>query len=93
VTISAAAINWASSSSFFKSISANTTFTFSNTTDGQTIVVAITNTSGTATVTWPGTVQWPGGNVPTQTVNGTDVYTFVDILGTIYGSVLQNFST
>lgn len=93
MTIPALAINWASSSSFFKSISVNSAFTFSNTTDGQTIVVVITDTSGTATATFPGTVEWAGGNVPTQTVSGTDVYTFVDVLGTIYGSVLQNFST
>jgi hypothetical protein len=53
--------------------------------------VAVTNTSGSATVTWP-TVKWSGGTAPTQTTNGTDVYTFVDVLGTIYGAVLQAFA-
>jgi hypothetical protein len=93
VTLAGTVINWALSSSFFASISASTTYTFSNTTDGQTIVVAIDNTSGSATVTWPGSIVWPGGNVPTQSAPGTDVYTFVDILGTIYGAVLQAFAT
>jgi hypothetical protein len=88
--ISASAIDWATSQSFSKTLGANTTFTFSNTKDGQTIVVALTNTASNYTVTWP-TVIWSGGAAPTQTIGAkTDVYTFIKIGSTIFGSVVQN---
>jgi hypothetical protein len=88
--ISASAIDWSTGSVFTKSItSTNTTFTFSNISSGQTIVVRITATTGT--VTWP-TVKWPGGTPPTQTVSGTDVYTFVNDGTNTYGSYVQAFA-
>ena len=89
--ISASDIDWNASQTHSKTLSANTTFTFSNATDGQTIVVAITNTASNYTVTWP-TVSWSGGVAPTQTTGAkTDIWTFVKIGSTIYGSVVQNF--
>lgn len=89
-TISASAIDWSLNNTFSKSIgSTNTTFTFSNTTDGQSITVLITATTGT--VTWPST-KWSGGVAPTQTVSGTDIYTFIKVGSTFYGSVVGNFS-
>lgn len=91
VTISALDINWSIAQTFKKTLGANSTFTFSNATDGRTIVVAITNTASNYTVTWP-TVKWTGGTAPTQTVGvKTDVYCFVKIGSDIYGSVIQNF--
>lgn len=91
-TISAVDIDWSASNVFSKTLSANSTFTFSNTQDGQTIVVALTNTASNYTVTWP-TVKWTGGSAPTQTTGAkTDVYTFVKIGSTFYGSAVQNFS-
>jgi hypothetical protein len=54
-------IDWSKSASFTKTLGANTTFTFSNATDGKSIVVAITNTASNYTVTWP-TVSWSGGS-------------------------------
>lgn len=90
-TISASAIDWSLSGTYSKALAANTTFTFSNAVDGKTIVVALTNTASNWTVTWP-TVIWSGGSPPTQTIGAkTDVYTFVKIGSTIYGSVVQNF--
>lgn len=90
-TISALAIDWSTGLVFKKTLGANSTFTFSNTKDGQTIVVALTNTASNYTVTWP-TVSWSGGSAPTQTIGAkTDVYTFIKIGSTIYGSVVQNF--
>ncbi|MCA1590976.1 MAG: hypothetical protein LC734_11465 [Acidobacteria bacterium] len=89
--IPSAAIDWSVSSVFTKTLAANTTFTFSNATDGQTIVVALTNTASNYTVTWP-TVSWSGGAAPTQTIGAkTDVYTFIRIGSTYYGSAVQNF--
>jgi hypothetical protein len=89
--IASTAIDWSLSSVLTKTLSANTTFTFSNATDGQTIVVALTNTASNYTVTWP-TVSWTGAAAPTQTIGAhTDVYTFIKIGSTYYGSAVQNF--
>ena len=92
--IAAAAIDWATGASFSKTLSASTTFTFANSLPGQEIRVAITNTVANYTVAWPAspTLKWSGGSAPTQTIGAkTDVYTFVNIGGVIYGSVVQNF--
>jgi hypothetical protein len=92
--VAATAIDWATGVSFTKTLSASTTFTFANSVPGQQIVVAITNTVANYTVTWPSspTLKWSGGSAPTQTVGAkTDVYTFTNVGGVIYGSVVQNF--
>lgn len=92
VTIGASNIDWSLSNGFFKTIAGNTTFTFSNTQDCKTIVVAVTNT-GAFTAAWPAAVQWRFGTQPTLTVGAaTDVFTFVVINSIIYGSVVQDFS-
>ncbi len=85
--IAALNIDWSLSGTYSKTLSAGgNTFTFSNATDGQMIVVRLTGAA--STVTWP-TVKWPGGVAPTQTASGIDVYTFVKEGSTIYGSVVQ----
>jgi hypothetical protein len=90
--ISALDIDWSLSGTHSKTLGANSTFTFSNMVDGETIVVALTNTASNYTVTWP-TVQWSGGVAPVQTVGAkTDIYSFKRIGSTTYGSVIQNFS-
>jgi hypothetical protein len=84
-------IDWSLGNVFSKTLGAGANaVTFSNTADGQTIVVVLTGAA--STVTWPGGVKWTGGVAPTQTANGTDVYTFVDVGGTFYGSVIQAFA-
>lgn len=88
--ISALDVDWSIAQTFSKTLAANSTFTFSNVTDGRTIVVAITNTASNYTVTWP-TVKWVGGTQPVQTVGAkVDVWTFVKIGSVIYGSAIQN---
>ena len=88
VAVAAASIDWAAGSSFSKTLSANTPFTFANTVSGQSITVAVTNTASNYAVTWPGGIKWPGDLVPTQSTGvQTDVYTFKNIGGVIYGSV------
>lgn len=75
---------------FTKTLSANSTFTFSNLTSGQTIIVRLTNTASNYTVTWP-TVKWAGGAAPTMTVGAkSDVYTFVYDGTDVFGSYVQN---
>lgn len=91
--IAASNIDWSLSYTFRKTLSANTVFTFSNEQDGKTIVVAITNTAGNFTASWPAAVQWANGSEPVLTLGAkTDVFTFVNFNGTIYGSAVQNMS-
>lgn len=87
VTPGALAIDWATGNTFSKTISGNSTFTFSNATDGQTIVFQLT-TTGAFTATFP-TAKWPAGTQPVQTATGTDVYTFIKIGSTVYANVVQ----
>ena len=86
-------IDWAACSTFVSVLVANKTFSFTNSTSGQTIIVRVVN-EGAWTVAWPtsGTnnVMWSGGTEPTQTANATDIYTFVNIAGTIYGAQNPN---
>lgn len=90
--VSASAIDWSTGSVFTKTLAANTTFTFSNSISGQTIVVRLTNTASNWTVTWP-TVRWSGGAAPTMTGGAvSDIYTFVYDGSNIYGSAVQNMS-
>jgi hypothetical protein len=88
-TISASAIDWTSAKYFYKTLSANTTFTFSNVADGLEITLAITNTASNYTVTFP-TADWGSAGAPVQRIGAnTDIYGFVRINGTIYGTVRQ----
>lgn len=93
--ISASSIDWSllgnTGGLYTKTLSANTTFTFSNQTAGQTIVVRLTNTASNYTVTWP-TVKWPGGSTPTMTTGAkSDIYTFIFDGTDIFGSAVQNY--
>lgn len=92
LAISASDIDARNASTFTKTLSANTTFTISNMSDGQEIYVYVTNTASNYTVTWP-TVKWSGGVAPTQTTGAkTDIYRFQKIGADIFGTVSQNHS-
>jgi uncharacterized protein YjiK len=92
ITIPTTVIDWFNGAVHTKTLSANTTFSFANNANGDRITVAITNTASNYTVTWPGGVLWPGGAAPTQTIGAkTDIYSFIQIAGVIYGSVVQNY--
>ncbi len=90
--VAASAIDWALANSHTKTLSANTTFTFSNAIAGQNIVVRLTNTASNYTVTWP-TVRWSGGVAPVMTVGAkSDVYTFFYDGSNYYGSAVQDMN-
>jgi hypothetical protein len=93
-SVSASDIDWSQSNAFGpKTITGDTTFTFSNVRSGQTIVVCTTQDgSGGHNITWP-TVSWSGGTQPppTTTAGKTDVWTFINVGAVTYGSVTQNF--
>lgn len=73
---------------FTKSISANTTFTFANAVASKAQAFAVQLTiSSSAVPTWPASVKWSGGTVPTLG-NGTHVLGFVTFDGTNYTGIL-----
>lgn len=98
VAISGTDIDWTGGASqcqyrqctFTKTLSASSTYTFSNRQAGQTIVVRFTNTASNYTVTWP-TVKWCGSSTPTMTTGAkSDIYTF-NFDGTdVFGCYTQN---
>lgn len=86
-------INWALTTTFSQTLSANTTYAFSGVADGWSVMIAITNTASNYIVNFPGTVKWKGGVTPTQTIGAkTDVWGFVSIGGVVYGNVIPSFN-
>lgn len=80
VAIGANDIDCETGNFFSKTISANTTFTFSNPPASGTafgFVFELT-VSGTRTVTWPAAVEWAGGTAPDAPASGeTDILCFI----------------
>ena len=69
VAIAGGTLDWALGNIFTRSISANTTFSFSNASDGRTIIFQVTNTSASPiTLTWPGNVTNQDTTVPALSV-------------------------
>lgn len=77
VSVAALDINCSSGNYFTKTISANSTFTFSNAPSSvaYSFVLELTHTSGT--VTWPTSVKWPADTAPTLTTGKTHIFVFV----------------
>jgi len=87
--ISGNVINWNVTHQYL-TLTGNTTFTFSNAADTKIIMVYISNASTSYTVTWPAGIKWGINGPPVQTVGtNTDVYTFSQVNGIIYGAVRQ----
>ena len=79
---------------FTKTISSNSTFTFSNVPSGAYgMVVEINNTSGT--ITWPSSVKWPNDRTPLLSTGKTHVFVFItDDSGSRWrGAALPNYVT
>ena len=68
-------------------LSGNQTLTFDNpsaTGNSCSFTLIVTN-GGSATLTWPGAVDWAGGSAPSLTSSGIDILTFMTIdAGTIW---------
>jgi hypothetical protein len=87
-------IDLATGNYFTKTISANSTFTFSNPPASGTacsFTLELTHTSGT--VTWPDSVKFPADTAPTLTAGKTHLFVFVtDDGGTRYrGAALADY--
>ena len=68
-------------------LSGNQTLTFDNPSDtgnACSFTLVVTN-GGSATLTWPGAVDWAGGSAPSLTSSGVDILTFTTMdAGTIW---------
>ena len=87
------AVNWASGSAFYITLSANLTISFSGAVDGQVITILILNTASNYTVTWP-SMKWTSGTAPTMTVGvHYDLYTVVynSTAAAYFGAAIQNY--
>ena len=88
--VSNTTINLANGTVFTKTLSANTTFTFTGVPTGKaaTFSLILTN-SGSYGVTWPNSVKWSEDSDPVLTSAGIDVLTFITPDGgvTWYGTV------
>ena len=72
-TVTAGACNYATGYIFSATISAATTISLTNVpaTGTAMLMLRLTN-GGSATVTWPSGIKWPGGTAPTLTASGLD---------------------
>ena len=78
--------NLNSGSSFeYTGTGAGFTAAFSNVPGTNTISWTL-KTTNSGTITWPAGVEWSEGVVPSPS-SGTDIYSFISIAGTIYGSL------
>nr|BAR25953.1 hypothetical protein [uncultured Mediterranean phage uvMED]BAR25981.1 hypothetical protein [uncultured Mediterranean phage uvMED]BAR25996.1 hypothetical protein [uncultured Mediterranean phage uvMED]BAR26039.1 hypothetical protein [uncultured Mediterranean phage uvMED]BAR26082.1 hypothetical protein [uncultured Mediterranean phage uvMED] len=92
--VSALDIDLSTGNYFTKTISANSTFTFSNPPASGTVgsfTLELTHTSGT--VTWPSSVKFPADTAPTLTTGKTHLFVFItDDGGTRYrGAALVDY--
>ena len=74
---------------FTKTVSANTTFTFTGVPAGAAATFSLILTNGGAyRITWPDSVRWSGGQPQLLTAGGVDVLTFITADGgvTWYGA-------
>ena len=92
--MSALDIDLRESTYFTKTISGNSTFTFSNPpASGTTGSFTLELTHSSGTVTWPSSVKWNGDTAPTLTAGKTHLFMFVtDDNGTRYrGAALVDY--
>lgn len=77
---------------FTKTLSANTSFSFSGTSNYSWITVILTNTASNYLAVFPN-VKWPGGVAPVMTPGAkVDIFSFFNKSGVIYGSYQQNYT-
>jgi hypothetical protein len=93
VTVSALDVDCSLGNYFIKTISANSTFTFSSVPSSRaySFTLELTHTSGT--ITWPTSVRWPKNTAPTLTTGKTHLIIFVtDDAGSRWrGSALADY--
>ena len=84
-------IDWSTAHVFNKTVGADTTFTYSNQTDGQVIILAVTNSGASAwTITLPA-CKWSGGTAVTAlTASSVTVFTIIRAASTNYCTAITD---
>jgi len=86
-------INGSLSRTFYRVLTANTTFTLASLIDGEAVTVAVrqAGSGGPYTTTFTG-VFWENSTAPVQTTGASkvDLYTFIQIGGNVYGTFSPN---
>lgn len=93
--VAALDIDCSLSNYFIKTISTDSTFTFSNVAANSSYAFTLELTHTSGAVTWPSTVRWPANTAPTLTTSKTHLFIFsTDDAGTIWrGSSLINYDS
>jgi hypothetical protein len=77
VAVAALDIDCAAGNYFTKTISADSTFTFSNAPSSRSYAFTLELTQTSGNVTWPAAVKWPKDTPPTLTAGNTQLFVFV----------------
>ncbi len=96
VAVSALDIDCSTGNYFTKSISANSTFTFSNIPSSRAFSFAIEiDVTGDRTISWPSSVSFPSDTAPTLTAGKTHLFLFVTNDGgtSFRGASLVDYNT
>lgn len=75
--VAALDINCSIGNYFTKTINGASTFTFSNAPAARAYAFTLELTHTSGAVTWPASVQWPGGSAPSLTAGKTHIFVFV----------------
>lgn len=77
VAVAALDIDCSTGNYFTKTISANSTFTFSNAPSGRAYSFTLEVDHNGGTISWPASVKWSSDTAPTLTTGNTHVFIFV----------------
>ena len=77
VSVSALDIDCSAGNYFTKSISSNSTFTFSNVPSSRAYGFTLEVDHNGGTIYWPSSVKWPDDTAPTLTTGKTHVFVFI----------------
>lgn len=75
--VAALDIDCSTANYFTKTISADSTFTFSNPPSSRAYAFALELTHTSGAITWPTAVKWPANTAPTLTTGKTHIFIFV----------------
>lgn len=82
VAVTNGVMDLSTSQVFTDTVTAATTFSFTNVPASRSVTVVLHITNGAAfTLTWPAAVKWPGGTAPTLTNPGVDILVFHTVDG------------